>query len=55
MRDRERMRIVREALSSEVFDQPGGSKSVSFGGEGVGVDARSSIGWVLAVLEASWH
>ena len=56
-RDRERMRIVRAAFSSEALDHPGGSRSVSLGAEaeGAGVDSRSSTGKVPAVLEASWH
>lgn len=54
-RDSERIRIVRAVFSSVSLDHPGGSKSVSFGVEGTGVDAKSSTGWVSAVLEASWH
>lgn len=52
-RESERMRIVRAALSSYVLDQPGGSNSVSLGCDIAGVDARSSMGRVPAVLEAS--
>lgn len=52
-RDSESMRIVRTESSSDILVHPGGSKSVSLGGDGVGVDARSSMGSVPAVLEAS--
>ena len=43
-RDRESITVVRKALFSDVLDQPGGSRSVSLVGDGVGVVARSSTG-----------
>lgn len=52
-RDNDSMKIVRAVFSSAILDQPGGRKSVSLGTDGAGVDARSSMGLVPAVLEAS--
>lgn len=52
-RDNDSMRVVRTVFSSAVLDQPGGRKSVSLGSDGAGVDAKSSMGWVPTVLEAS--
>lgn len=48
------MIVVRTALSSDVLDQPGGSKSVSLVDDGGGVVTSSSTGWSVAVgVEAS--
>jgi hypothetical protein len=43
-RENASMRIVRALSLSDILVHPGGSKSVSLGGGGVGVDARSSMG-----------
>ena len=52
-RDNESMTVVRKALFSDVLDQPGGSRSVSLVGDGVGVVARSSTGVGLVGPEVS--
>ena len=51
--DSESMTVVRNALFSEVLDQPGGSRSISLVGDGVGVVARSSTGVRLVGPEVS--